>query len=451
MRSFLTSRFLVVVIVALTTGHLAGSHAGDLAASSSPSGAEEKLLLDLQLKYLQYFLDNQCGNEHPAVCGFFLDRQRNFGAPYKEGQVSSSATGMGCIAIALASKHKLISHEEAIDRIKKALQLALQLPHEEGIGPHFVNADGSTTAMDKFATVDWGWLLAGAAWSAHFLQSEELEKLSLELNGRVNWQYWTHGSESGLISHGTHKDGRRLKSSWDRNNAESLILYVLATGADKNALPATVWRKLDPTWVDVQGVKIASGDLGLFAHQWGLELFPAEQLTQLTGIDLRGEHQKAVEAELRFSREKGQDLWGLSSGDVPCQAADDPDGLSTGFKYTENSLADNNHTFNVTVSVASAGINRRAVLDNLKMVIEIEQRWSKKITGRYGPSNFKLSKNNARCPVLVVPDAVGVDVGAAMLAVENVISNNEVQKTFLELPFVQRANKRIYALTQKAE
>ena len=417
------------------------------------STSEREILQGLQKQYIQYFLDNQCGEEaHETVRDLVLDRQRNFGQRYKEPPViSSSTSGYACCGIALAYKHGLISREEAVSRIKRLLTAALALPHEKGIGPHFVNVkDGSNTAIDKYSTVDWGWLLVGAGWSAQHLQSEELEVLFQELYKRVQWQYWTHESESGLLRHGRHLDGRLLSSCWDRANAETLVLYLLATGAHNDALPATVWQKLEPQWVEVRGIKIASGDLGLFTHQWGLELFPAEPLTKVIGIDLMAEHAKAVQAELDLKRESG--LWGISAGDEPCdEGTDQTGGISTVIRYAEHSLGANDQTFNITASIASIGVNPRAVLQNLEKVKESEQRYSRRIMGRYGPSNFKICKKGDKEILLIGSDAVGVDVGAAMLAIENVIGDNDVRNTFRKLPCIQRATERMAAVAKAGD
>ena len=82
--------------------------------------SERELLLRLQQRAMQYFLDNQVPD------GLILDRQSNRGPLRAEGLCSTSATGMGLIALALASAapHRLLSPGDASARIRAALEAA---------------------------------------------------------------------------------------------------------------------------------------------------------------------------------------------------------------------------------------------------------------------------------------------------------------------------------------
>src|ERR1700722_12297314 len=99
--------------------------------------ADRAFLLQLQRHALQYFLDNQTEN------GLIPDRRSNHGRPVsraESGLCSLTATGMGLIAIALASgePYRLLTPATAKQRIEKALRTALeQLPHDRGVMPHF--------------------------------------------------------------------------------------------------------------------------------------------------------------------------------------------------------------------------------------------------------------------------------------------------------------------------
>src|SRR4051812_467560 len=128
---------------------------------------QRRELLDLQAAALRYFLDNQ------LPCGLVLDRQSNRG-PRRLGVCSTAATGMGLIALALASPppHRLLGRDEARDRVRRALETARdRLPCDAGIFPHFVDPrDLTAWGSDTTSTVDTAWLLAGGLWAADFLQ-----------------------------------------------------------------------------------------------------------------------------------------------------------------------------------------------------------------------------------------------------------------------------------------
>ena len=138
-------------------------HAGE--SGSSEDGA---LLRTLQVRALSYFLDNQ----RPG--GMVADRQSNHGPAREGGLCSLSATGMGLIAVALASAppYRLIARSEAVARVGSALRTALdRLPHDHGILPHFVDDRSSRPlGSDTFSTVDSSWFFAGhsghrASWT----------------------------------------------------------------------------------------------------------------------------------------------------------------------------------------------------------------------------------------------------------------------------------------------
>src|SRR5258708_29516465 len=86
--------------------------------------ADRNFLLRLQQQALQYFVDNQ------APGGLVLDRQSNHGPRRPRGLCSTSATGMGFIALALASAapYRLLPHHTAVRRIRAGLLAVLERP-----------------------------------------------------------------------------------------------------------------------------------------------------------------------------------------------------------------------------------------------------------------------------------------------------------------------------------
>src|SRR4051794_15682691 len=119
---------------------------------------EYTFLLRQQRLALRYFLDNQL----PAS-GLVLDRQRNFGAFRAGGLIRTAATGMGLIAVALASPEpsRLLSPSLARRRIRRALETALAMPQTGGVLPHFIDSrTGAVIGFDARSTIDSAWLFA---------------------------------------------------------------------------------------------------------------------------------------------------------------------------------------------------------------------------------------------------------------------------------------------------
>jgi hypothetical protein len=393
------------------------------------------LLRALQQRALQYFLDNQSDD------GLILDRQRNHGPPRRHGLCSTTATGMGCIALARASAppYDLLSPFDAAQRVRAALEAALRdLPHDRGILPHFFDSCAHRTqGQDHLSTIDTAWLVAGALWAAAFLGDRRLRQLAADLYERIDWRYWSaldSPQSVPLLRHGQTCEGQFLTCTWDRLNGETVFMYVLAAGADgAHALPASSWQALRPYYGTTGGLHFNNADLGLFVFQYGLDLLDLSRWRLPGGLDLAAEAAVAAEGNYRACRDLADrfqtyhDYWGLSAGDGP---ANGPDGFAYQC-YAPSGPIDG--TAHVTASLASIAHRPALVLDNLHRAAA-----ERRVTplGRYGFSTINLD----HC--WVGPEMVGIDAGAAILALDNYLEGDRVRQTFHAIPCVQLSLER---------
>ena len=394
---------------------------------------DRRLLLRLQSQALQYFLDNQT----PA--GLVLDRQRNHGPLRRGGLCSISATGMGWMALAIASDapYRLLSPYEAVRRIRTGIQTALHdLPHDCGILPHFVDADTfHVHGCDYLSTIETAWLVAGALWSAAFLRDAELERLAHALSERIDWDYWTAPEESAvpLIRHGQTRERRFINCAWDRLNGETVFMYVLAAGAERHPLRVSAWSHLRSFHGTMAGLHFNNSDLGLFVFQYGLDLLDLDDWLVPNDVDLASEAGLAAEANSRVCRELSRtyttyrDYWGLSAGDGPGAA---PAEIAY-HCYAPAGPIDG--TAHLTATLASIAHRPELVAENLERAAH-EDRWT--LLGRYGFSNINADRD------WVGPDMVGIDAGAAVLALDNHLHDNRVRRVFHTLACVQRGLER---------
>jgi hypothetical protein len=400
------------------------------------TGAENALLLSLQRQALQYFLDNQMPN------GLVLDRQHNHGPRRAHGLCSSSATGMGFVALALAAAppYRLHSRQAAVERIRAGVQAAVeQLPHDHGIMPHFVDdATGRVHGTDHLSTIDSAWLVAGALWAAAFLGDRGLEEDAERLYARIDWRYWTAPEEPatrGLLRHGKRRDGQFLGCWWDRLNGETIFMYVLAAGAaDGRNLGPEAWRALQPFYGTVAGLRFHSADLGLFVFQYGMDLLDLRRWQAPRAEELLAEAGAAALANCRTCRAQADTFatfrrfWGLSAGDGP-STPPDPDIYRC---YTPAEPADG--TAHITATLGSIGFQPDLVLENL---LEAEGEHRLQARGRYGFSNINVDRH------WVSRDMVGIDVGATVLALDNYLCGDRVRTTFCALSCIQRGMQRL--------
>ena len=396
--------------------------------------ADQILLFELQQSALRYFVENQARN------GLILDRQANRGPHRADGLCSLTATGMGCIGLALASAppYHVLTRTEAVRRIEAALHAALtELPHERGVMPHFVDSvTNQVVGVDYFSTIESAWLAVGGLWAAAFLGDAGLQSLADRLYDRIDFNYWTAPDlpdACGLLRHGMDRQGEFLRCCWDRLNGETVFMYVLGAGAaERKALSPSCWPRLQHFRGEAGGLTFNNADLGLFVFQYGLDLLDARQWLEPGGVDLVEDARLATVANERTCRSAAatyrtyRTYWGLSAGDGP---GDDADAYRC---YSPAGPIDG--TAHLTATVASLGHTPGAVLENLK-----QMRGDRKLEarGRYGFSNVHCDRN------WVSRDMIGIDVGAAILAVDNVLMEDRVRRGFHELPCVQRGLQRL--------
>jgi hypothetical protein len=398
--------------------------------------ADWGFLLQLYRQALEYFVDNQAAN------GLMLDRQSNHGPRRAHGLCSTAATGMGFIALALASDvpQPLLGVRAAAQRIRTGLETFLHnLPHAEGVVPHFIDSrSGEIIGVDHRSTVETAWVAAGALWAAAFLRDAELEELATRLYDRIDWHHWTvpdAPAANGLLRHGQDNHGRFLACCWDRLNGETAFMYVLGAGASEGrALTAASWTALRPFYGTVAGLRFNNADLGLFVFQYGLDLLDLHRWRAPGPVDLLAEARLATEANHRTCRERAdafatyRRFWGLSAGDGP---GDPP--APHGYRgYAPAGPVDG--TAHLTATLASVAHRPAEVLENLYQA-QHDSRLS--VRGRYGFSNLNLDR------AWVGEDVVGIDLGAVVLALDNYLMGNRVRTHFQELPCVRRGLERL--------
>jgi hypothetical protein len=400
--------------------------------------AERALLFRLQRLALQYFIDNQTAH------GLMLDRQSNHGPRRAHGLCSTTATGMGFMALALASgpPYGLLRPHLAVARIQAGLRAVLErLPHDHGVVPHFVDSNTEeVVGADYFSTVETAWLVAGGLWAAAYLKAAELIALARALYERVDWLYWTAAAgtdneQRQLLRHGKGRDGRFLRSYWDRLNGETAFMYVLAAGADDGrALPARAWTQLQPFYGWAAGQRFNNADLGLFVFQYGLDLLDLRAWRAPGDVDLAAEAAVATQANRAICRGAAdrfatyRRFWGLSSGDGPGEQS----GRDVYRCYAPSGPVDG--TAHITATLASVAHDSGSVLENVRQALAESEVAT---LGRYGFSTVNLDRGwSSR-------DIVGIDLGALVLGLDNFLMHNRVREVFHQIGYVECGLERI--------
>jgi hypothetical protein len=349
---------------------------------------------------------------------------------------------MGFMAIAIASSpdHHMLTHAQAVARIRKGIQTSLKLHSDHGLMPHFLDATTmKPIGQDNISTIDSGWLIAGALLSAEYLDDDGLRALADKLYQRVDWAYWGTQTPDGIqLAMGADATGKKLPVQYDRYDSEAAVLYMLAFGADNGTnIPAENWFKLSLKPGVVAGIQVTNYDLGLFAFQFGGSLIDYNRLPLHGMPDLNREHNKAALANFAACREASKQYktferyWGLSAGDGPPDA---PGGADVYRVYAPQEI---DGTAHITASLASIEQVPELVLGNIKAA---EAETQLKAHGRYGYSNINVDKN------WVSHDVVGIDIGAAVMALENELYKQRMRTVWHKTAVMQRALRRLKAV-----
>ena len=199
------------------------------------------------------------------------------------------------------------------------------------------------------------------------------------------------------------------------------------------ALGAASWQALKSFHGTVAGHYFNNADLGLFVFQYGLDLLDLESWRRPGDPDLWAEARTAALANEDACRAAASDhvtyrrFWGLSAGDGP---PENPGDVDTYRLYSPAEPLDG--TAHVTATLASVARHPEGVLRNLH-----EARKEGSLLGRYGFSSVNLGRGWA------ARDMVGIDAGAAALAMDNYLMEDRVRAVFHGLPCVGRAMERL--------
>lgn len=414
--------------------HAAVPAAAVRALAQAAHAPEDAPFLDeLQHRAFLYFWE-----QSDPKTGLTRDRAGNFGDEVR-APASMAATGFGLTALGIAVDRGWVPREEAYARALACLRhLLYRQPHMRGWYHHFVDAaTGEPAAGSEVSTIDTALLLAGGLSAGRYFAGTEVERLAEEIYSRVDfpWMMTDGGTQPGqrTLSMGWTPEGF-LKSRWDAYS-EHLVLYLLGLGSPTHPLPTEAWS----AWRRPKApVTQASGPL--FTHQYSQLWFDLrgwrdaghdyfDQSVRATLL-----HRDAAVAAAGDFATYGPHCWGWT-------ACDGPEGYRAYGADPAGPVHDG------TIAPAAAG-GSAAFTPALSIAA---LRWMKKtygdrIWGRYGFSDAfntdpRWRKRFNADGMWRSPDAVGIDQGAILLAVENA-RTGRVWNNFMGSEHVRRAFAR---------
>jgi len=382
---------------------------------SALSSASEKNLRDPQsdlLTTLQHRGFDFFWFEADPKTGLVKDRAGNrAGDNYTEASIAS--TGFALASLPVAVKHGWVTRERAQERALTTLKFARDnTAQTNGWFYHFIDrTTGERAWKCELSSIDSALFLGGVLLAGECFGGE-VGEVANAIYRRVDFQWMlTDGGtkpNEKFLSHGWTPEGGFIKSRW-LNYSEHLMLNLLAIGSPTHPIPAGCWEAWQRNVGEYKGFKtFACGPL--FTYQYSQAF-----------IDFRGKHDRqgfnyfdasiqATKANRQFCIDQsakyktyGSNVWGLSACDKPISGYE-AYAAPPGKPIHDGTIAP-------WATVASLPF---APEETLAAVTHIYERFGDKLWGRYGFGNsFNLDRN------WFAPDVIGIDLGAAILLIEN--------------------------------
>ncbi len=425
----------------LFSGAAAALAAGKAQAAVTPPSAssrlvpeERRFLEDYAKRSFRYFYD-----QWNQQTGIFLDRCHIDGSLSGNNVGSIAATGFGLTALCIGASHGWISKEDARQRAATTLRYFwAHAFHDHGWFYHFMDAStGARRLNSEISSVDTALFLAGVLTvQGYFSTDREIRVLAKQIFERVDFVWMLNGNPL-ILSHGVFPGSGFLNSRW-MEYSEASILYLLAIGSPRHAIPSDSWYAWSRPPVRYENWKFVSGG-PLFTHQYShawvdfrhqkdgdpffLDYFENSQIATYAHRDF------CISLKSKYS-DYGPNMWGMTVSDSP-----------TGYRSWggTTSPAEIDGTL---VPCAAAGSLMFAPEICLPVLMEMYKVYGDKIYQRYGFTDA-FNPNWKDQKLWVNQDVVGIDVGITLLSIENLLTGNVWHWFMRNNLYIQNAMERV--------
>ncbi|HNQ74147.1 MAG TPA: glucoamylase family protein [Verrucomicrobiota bacterium] len=368
-------------------------------------------------------------NTHPET-GLVRDRCRVHGEDSR-AVASISATGFGLTALCVADRRGWLKRGEAASRVRTALRFLWQrMPQEHGFFYHFVNwRNGEREWNCELSSIDSALLLCGVLTCRQYFEDREIRRLARALYERMDWEWMLNGGT--MLSHGWKPESGFLTARWNAY-CEHMLLYLLAIGASRQAIPASTWEAWQRPEVVYRHFRYISPREPLFVHQYSHAWFNFHGRRD-RHADYWNNSVIATQAHQAFCADLAHrwphyssELWGIS-------ASDSPAGYIVWGGPPELGPLDGS-----LVPCAAAGSLPFLPEAALRCLRQMRQRFGDQSWTRFG---FADAFNPATG--WVGPDIIGNNAGIALIMAEN-LRSGLIWEHFMRNPEAQRAMKLVH-------
>ena len=232
------------------------------AGQTPPPITDDQFLDQMQQAAFQFFWERS-----GAATGQIMDRAYASGATDSRTVSSIAATGFGLAALCVAAQRGYQPASQVQARVLTTLNFIwAQLPQQNGFFYHFVDMNtGQRARQSEVSSIDTSILLCGVLTCRQFFQDAQIQSLATQIYDRVNWPWMLNGGTT--FSQGWTPEDGFLNARYD-TYCELMMLYLLAIGSTTFPIPASAWDAFSRPLVTFQNYTYISGNDPLFTHQY---------------------------------------------------------------------------------------------------------------------------------------------------------------------------------------
>ena len=390
------------------------------APASGYTGTDDQLLDDMERAAFRFFWEQ--GN---ATTGLVKDRALAAGNDTRT-VASIAATGFGLTALCIGDSRGYGDSAQIKQRVTATLNFILnQLPNVHGFFFHFIDwASGARQWNCEVSSIDTSILLCGVLMAREYYATDaNIVSLATQIYDSVEWPWMLNGGTT--LAMGWYPESGFIASRWD-HYCELMMIYLLAIGANRNALPPSAWLAWSRPTVQFEQYTYISGTPALFTHQFSHAWFDFRNKKDAyanyfqNSVTATQAHKAfCLSLQPQFPDYK-TDLWGITSSDS-----------ASGYHAWGGPPA-TGPLDGTVVPCASAGSLPFLPQDCLAVL--------RKIRGAYPSAWQAYGYVDAFNPLTnwYDGDVIGIDLGISMLMAENFRSGS-VWNSFMKSAEVQRA------------
>jgi hypothetical protein len=229
---------------------------------TQPPLTDDQFLDQMEQAAFQFFWERAGANT-----GQVMDRAYASGASDSRTVSSIAATGFGLTGLCIAAQRGYMPASQIQSRVLTILNFIwTQLPQQNGFFYHFVDMNtGQRARQSEVSSIDTSILLCGVLTCRQYFQDTQIQNLAAQIYQRVNWPWMLNGGPT--FSQGWTPETGFLTARYD-TYCELMMLYLLAIGSTTFPVPTSSWNAFARPLITFQNYTYISGNDPLFTHQY---------------------------------------------------------------------------------------------------------------------------------------------------------------------------------------